>query len=202
MKLIDLTILVLMLVISTINSNAQSIDNQQKSTAADTQVNTLDSLRANLADTLKTTLSDSIPVDNLDNILSDKLDSMVHTWYVQNAFPVDSLEKAFASDTLQHELPDSVYISRLQNLDSYISLPFNESVKKFINFYVNRRKGMVSIMMGLTNYYLVGSFTYSFNAITAGNPWSISVMNMLSFTTGVYKITGANAFKFTVVRIA
>ncbi len=153
MKLINLTILVLMLVISTINSNAQSIDNQKKTTVASTQVNTLDSLRANLADTLKTTLSDSIPVDNLDNILSDKLDSMVHTWYVQNAFPVDSLEKAFASDTLQRELPDSVYISRLQNLDSYISLPYNESVKKFINFYVNRRKGMVSIMMGLTNYY-------------------------------------------------
>ena len=153
MKLINLGILVLMLVILTINSNAQSVDNQEKSIIVSAEVKTLDSLKANLTDSTKITLSDTIPIDNLDNILSDKLDSMVHTWYVQNAFPVDSLEKAFASDTLQRELPDSIYISRLQNLDSYIPLPYNESVKKFINFYVNRRKGMVSIMMGLTNYY-------------------------------------------------
>ena len=45
------------------------------------------------------------------------------------------------------------YVNRLQSLDSYIPLPFNESVKKFINFYVNKRRGLVSIMMGLTNYY-------------------------------------------------
>ena len=153
MKLINLGILVLMLVTSTINLNAQSINNLERPSIATSEVKTLDSLKTIHPDTLKTALVDTIPTENLDNILSDKLDSMVHTWYVQNAFPVDSLEKAFASDTLQRVLPDSVYISRLQNLDSYIPLPYNESVKKFINFYLNRRKGMVSIMMGLTNYY-------------------------------------------------
>jgi len=144
MKIINLGILFLSFLIFTINSNAQVNNNQSNS-----------SIKAgtNCSDSIKVTLTDSIPIDNLDNILSDRLDSMVNTWYVQNAFPVDSLRKACAADTLQKDLPDSVYISRLQNLDSYIPLPFNESVKKFINFYFNRRRGMVSIMMGLTNYY-------------------------------------------------
>jgi len=145
MKITNLGILVISFLIFTINSNAQVNNNQPNSSviAAETHC----------SDSVKTSLPDTIPIDNLDNILSDRLDSMVNTWYVQNAFPVDSLRKACTADSLQKDLPDSVYIRRLQNLDSYIPLPYNESVKKFINFYFNRRRGMVSIMLGLTNYY-------------------------------------------------
>ena len=145
MRIINLGILVLSFLIIAINSEAQVNNNQPNASLIAAGTKSLDSLKANPADT--------ILIDNLDNILSDRLDSMVNTWYVQNAFPVDSLKKACAADTLQKDLPDSVYIKRLQNLDSYIPLPYNESVKKFINFYFSRRRGMVSIMMGLTNYY-------------------------------------------------
>jgi membrane-bound lytic murein transglycosylase D len=145
MKKINLGILILTLLICTLNTNAQINKLQTNVSTFKTEVKKLDSL--------KCALTDSITIDNLDNILSDKLDSMSNTWYVQNAFSVDSLERVLASDTLQRELPDSVYISRLQNLDSFIPLPYNESVKKFINFYLNRRRGQVSIMMGLTSYY-------------------------------------------------
>jgi len=143
MNKINYGILIITLLICTINSNAQ-IKNNQPTTSINTEVNRLDSV--------KSILADPFPDDNLDNILSDKLDSMVNTWYVQNAYAVDSLEKA-CSYVEQNEIPDSVYISRLQNLDSYVPLPYNESVKKFINFYLNKRRGQVSIMMGLTNYY-------------------------------------------------
>ncbi|NEW84203.1 MAG: transglycosylase SLT domain-containing protein [Mariniphaga sp.] len=143
MNKINHGILIITLLMCSINLKAQTNINQPNAS-----VITEDSL----LDSVKTTLADPFPDDNLDNILSDKLDSMVNTWYVQNAYAVDSLEKA-CSYVEQNELPDSVYISRLQNLDSYIPLPFNESVKKFINFYLNKRRGQVSIMMGLTNYY-------------------------------------------------
>jgi len=145
MKKINLGIQILMLLICTINASAQINAIQLTTSNIASEAKTLDSL--------KCAPKDSFSVDNLDNILSDKLDSMSNTWYVQKAFPVDSLEKSFSSDTLQMDLPDSVYISRLQNLDSYIPLPYNVLVKKFINFYLNRRRGQVSIMMGLTNYY-------------------------------------------------
>ena len=143
MNKINYGVLIITLLMCTINTNAQT-NNNQPNTLIITEVSRLDST--------KSILADPFPDDNLDNILSDKLDSMVNTWYVQNAFAVDSLEKA-CSYIEQNELPDSVYISRLQNLDSYIPLPYNESVKKFINFYLNKRRGQVSIMMGLTNYY-------------------------------------------------
>jgi len=145
MKIINLGILIFTFMMCTLNTRAQVNDIQQNASIFKTETKNLDSL--------KCALQDSLPNDNLDTVLSDKLDSMVNTWYVQNAFAVDSLENACAADSLQKELPDSVYISRLQNLDSFIPLPFNESVKKFINFYLNRRRGQVSIMMGLTNYY-------------------------------------------------
>ncbi|HEY3389537.1 MAG TPA: transglycosylase SLT domain-containing protein [Prolixibacteraceae bacterium] len=145
MKKIKLGILILTLLIGAINTNAQVSDIQPNASILKAEVKNLDSL--------KCVLPDSIAIDNLDNILSDKLDSLSNTWYVQNAFAVDSLKNVLAADTLSKDLPDSVYISRLQNLDSYIPLPFNESVKKFIKFYLNKRRGQVSIMMGLTNYY-------------------------------------------------
>ena len=141
----NLGILILMILFCTFTVNAQINDNQNNVSILKTEIKNLDSL--------KIALTDSFPTDNLDIDLADKLDSLVNTWYVQNAFSVDSLENILSTDILQNDLPDSVYINRLQNLDSYIPLPYNESVKKFINFYLNRRKGQVSIMMGLTNYY-------------------------------------------------
>src|ERR1035437_9151998 len=95
---------------------------------------------------------DSIGVKNLNKIVSDKLDSLVKTWYVKNAFKVDTTKFSTLSDSLISAIPDSVYVNRLKNLDSYINLPFNETVKHIISFY-NRRPTQVSIMMGLSNYY-------------------------------------------------
>src|SRR5659263_310634 len=155
MNKINYGILIIILLICTINSNAQTNDSQP-TTSITTEVSSLDSV--------KSILADPFPDDNLDNILSDKLDSMVNTWYVQNAYPVDSLEKA-CSYVEQNDIPDSVYISRLQNLDSYVPLPFNQSVKKFINFYVNKRRGQVSFMM-LTDTIIVNSYV-NFEQIAA-----------------------------------
>lgn len=145
MKIVYLGILVFTMLICTISTNAQINDNQPKSSNVPAEVISPDSISHSPVD--------SLSAENFDLILSDKLDSMVNQWYVQTAFPVDSIINTLAADSLQKDLPDSVYISRLQSLDSYIPLPYNESVKKLINFYFNRRRGQVAIMMGLTNYY-------------------------------------------------
>lgn len=138
-------ILILIFLTLTLGVNAQINTKQLTTSLITNEVNRPDSIKCNLPD--------SLPDDNLDTVISDKLDSMVNTWYVQNAFSVDSLTKAYSQYTEPQDLPDSVYISRLQNLDSYISLPFNSTVKKYIHFYLNKRRGQLSIMMGLTNYY-------------------------------------------------
>ena len=72
-----------------------------------------------------------IPDENVDKYFSDKLDSMLKSWYVQNAFLLDSTELAEA-DTLKQTLPDSVYIQRLQSMQSAVSLSYNSTVKNYI----------------------------------------------------------------------
>src|SRR5665648_356120 len=103
MNKINYGILIIILLICTIDSNAQ-INDSQPTTSITTEVSSPDSV--------KSILADPFPDDNLDNVLSDKLDSMVNTWYVQNAYPVDSIEKA-CSYVEQNEIPDSVYILSL-----------------------------------------------------------------------------------------
>ncbi len=93
-----------------------------------------------------------IPDENLNKYFSDKLDSMVKSWYVQNAFLLDSTELAEA-DTLKQTLPDSIYIQRLQSMQSAVSLSYNNTVKNFITMYTVRKPKQVAIMLGLANYY-------------------------------------------------
>lgn len=93
-----------------------------------------------------------IPDENLNKYFSDKLDSMLKSWYVQNAFLLDSIELAEA-DTLKQTLPDSVYIQRLQSMQSAVSLSYNNTVKNFITMYTVRKPKQVAVMLGLGNYY-------------------------------------------------
>jgi len=94
----------------------------------------------------------NIPDENLNKYFSDRLDSMLSSWYVQNAFLLDSTELAEA-DTLKQTLPDSVYIRRLQSMQSAVSLSYNNTVKNFITMYTVRKPKQVAIMLGLGNYY-------------------------------------------------
>jgi len=94
----------------------------------------------------------AIPDETLNKIFSDKLDSLVSSWYVQNAFLLDSTELAEA-DTLKQTLPDSTYIQRLQSLQSAVSMSYNNTVKGFITMYTVRKPKLVAFMLGLANYY-------------------------------------------------
>ncbi|MBW8334492.1 MAG: transglycosylase SLT domain-containing protein [Prolixibacteraceae bacterium] len=93
-----------------------------------------------------------IPDENLNKYFSDKLDSMLNSWYVQNVFLLDSTQLAEA-DTLRQTLPDSVYIQRLQSMQSAVSLSYNSTVKNYIAMYTNRKPKQVAVMLGLANYY-------------------------------------------------
>lgn len=93
-----------------------------------------------------------IPDENLNKYFSDKLDSMLNSWYVQNVFLLDSTQLAEA-DTLRQILPDSVYIQRLQSMQSAVSLSYNSTVKSYIAMYTNRKPKQVAVMLGLANYY-------------------------------------------------
>jgi membrane-bound lytic murein transglycosylase D len=106
---------------------------------------------AELSDTL---IFENIPApdEDLNDIFSEKLDSLANTWYIQHLFhPNDA--KPGVPDHFPTNLPDSVYIGRLQEIQQVIAMPFNNVVKNFIVLYTEKRRGQVEMMLGLSAYY-------------------------------------------------
>ncbi len=92
--------------------------------------------------------------ENLEFMLSDKIDSMMNSWYTRKAFSYSALNQDnLVREELKTPLPDSIYIKRLQAIDSYIPLSYNETVKNLIGLYTIRKRGLTSIIMGMSNYY-------------------------------------------------
>ncbi|NLB26083.1 MAG: transglycosylase SLT domain-containing protein [Bacteroidales bacterium] len=86
-----------------------------------------------------------------DQIFIDKMDSLANTWYIKHLFHPDSTNRGvynFPSD-----LPDSVYILRLQAIQQVIPLSYNKLVKSFIRMYTEKKRSLVEIMLGLSGYY-------------------------------------------------
>lgn len=93
-----------------------------------------------------------LPHENLNYVFSEKLDSLVNTWFIENAFKSDSAEIDFTK-MYPKNLPDSVYINRLQDMEQVIDLSYNEVVKNFIKMYTEKRRDQVEMMLGLSAYY-------------------------------------------------
>jgi len=108
-------------------------------------------IRVSAVDTIGYEKYYALPDEDLNDLFTAQIDSLVSSWYVQNAFVIDSIEMSDI-DTLAL-LPDSVYVDRLQTMDSYIDMSYNHTVKNFIALYTVRRRKQVEIMLGLANYY-------------------------------------------------
>ena len=105
------------------------------------------SLRAN-------TGKDTIPKDQDDTYeVINMLDSMLNTWYVQQSINNEDDMATEFNDSLYLELPDSMYINRIKELDSYIPLSYNSRVRSFIRVYTVKRRRQVEMMLGMSEYY-------------------------------------------------
>jgi len=104
-------------------------------------------------DSLANKMADKAINENLNMLVSDKLDSLVNTWYNKNAFCYNKTEFDTLPEELKSYLPDSVYTSRLQAIDSFLPLPYNETVRNFIGLYTIRKRELTNYMLGLSKYY-------------------------------------------------
>ncbi len=104
--------------------------------------------------TLTDTLGNTKPVidEDLSEMFSEKIDSASNNWFTKNAFPNDSLEVSLL-DIYPTNLPDSVYIQRLEEIEQVIDMSYNKTVKSFIKMYTEKRRDLVERMIGMSDYY-------------------------------------------------
>lgn len=74
---------------------------------------------------------------------------MMENWYLKNYATVDSL----ADYRENVKASDEEIVKRLSKIPAEIELPFNSLVKNSIAFYTERKRSLVSNMVGLSYYY-------------------------------------------------
>ncbi len=101
-----------------------------------------------------TVLSDTLTIQ-ADSIQQDsvKLDGNVESgFFTEN---LDSLANPTVTAPIDFPrvIADSVYIERLQAIESPMEFPFNSKVKAYIELYTQKRRDQVGVMLGLSEYY-------------------------------------------------
>lgn len=89
--------------------------------------------------------------DDLNAIFSDRMDSLINSAEFKMRFHFDSTEVNL--NQFPTNIPDSIYIQRLQNSEMAIDLSYNDVVKKYIQMYTERKRNLVEVMLGLSAYY-------------------------------------------------
>ncbi len=92
------------------------------------------------------------PDENLNDIFSEKMDSLGNSWYIKHLFHLDDSENEL-SEFFPKNLPDSVYITRLQEIEQVVDLAYNNTVKNFIVLYTEKRRDLMEVMLGMSAYY-------------------------------------------------
>ena len=81
-------------------------------------------------------------------------DTLLSQWYMHRQSRIPGREQ-FDMDSVHFstDVPDSVLMRRLEEMNSFITLPFNETVKNFMILYTEKMPAKMSEMMGLSQYY-------------------------------------------------
>ena len=65
-------------------------------------------------------------------------DSLMNMWYIQKNLTLDVADKNLDSVTLTSNIPDEVYMERLNRINSFIPLSYNSIVRNHIIYYTEK----------------------------------------------------------------
>lgn len=86
---------------------------------------------------------------------SEVSDSLLSLWYVQKQMAdIDMGIESDDSIRFSSNVPDSVYIARIKEMNSFITLPYNDIVKGYIIKYSEKMTGAMEKILGLCEYYM------------------------------------------------
>ena len=93
-------------------------------------------------------LTDSIP-----GAFIEKLDALYEKWYISKPGADDGALACFEPEGGQVSMPDSVYLARLDSLNSAIRLSYNDIVRNYIELYAVKGRVQSGALLGLADYY-------------------------------------------------
>ena len=79
---------------------------------------------------------------------NNTLDYMLQSWVIQRANPSNC--KSTADIGI---VSDSIYKSRLSKMPCLMEMPYNPTVRSYIDLYTVRKRRQVEYMLGMSNYY-------------------------------------------------
>ena len=93
--------------------------------------------------------------DYVYDYTDDVTDSLLSIWYLHRQLREDP-QSEYNMDSVRFTsgVPDQVLIERLQKMNSFIQLPYNETVKNYMVLYSEKMPTRMSQMLGLAQYYM------------------------------------------------
>lgn len=90
-----------------------------------------------------------------EDYTEDVTDSLLSIWYHHQQLS-SVKEEDYDMDVVKFtsNVPDKVMLERLEKINSYITLPFNETVKNYIVLYSEKMPSRMSSMLALSQYYM------------------------------------------------
>lgn len=86
---------------------------------------------------------------------AESIDTLLGKWYMHRQTRIPGREVYdMDSVTFTTNIPDSVLMRRLENMNSFISLPYNETVRNYMILYSEKMPTKMSEMLGLAQYYM------------------------------------------------
>ena len=91
------------------------------------------------------------PIDYTDDVT----DSLLSIWYLHRQLR-ENPQSEYNMDSVRFTsgVPDQVLIERLQKMNSFIQLPYNETVKNYMVLYSEKMPTRMGQILGLAKYYM------------------------------------------------
>ena len=83
-------------------------------------------------------------------------DSLLNIWYLHRQVNEDSSNEEYDMDSVRFSsnVSDEVMRERLENMNSYITLPYDEKVRNYMVLYSEKMPSKMSNILGLCQYYM------------------------------------------------
>ena len=119
-----------------------------------TRLQEADSVKNALLETAEYTRAQETYKPEIEEYTETVSDSLLHAWYNQKNTEEYVQELNLDSVKLTSSIPDSVYIRRLKEMNSFITLPYNDIVRGYLIHYSEKMKSGMKRIIGLSSYYM------------------------------------------------